>query len=197
MTEDQCDLAQSTLLDKCGCAAPEASSEAIAESFFDTKVFCTACSDGTPTTEPVAVGGKTCGQWDSEGRSFQLSVSECLSLQTATSVAPDDPCQCGTGGGGPGPAPGPTPGPGPSPVAPPTTPAPTLPPTPSCAPTDIQLTLIQKLRDPAGFEDYSGPFTGGSDGSSTTERIETSCLPAGSYTRGFNNLAVSSTSAVL
>lgn len=196
MTADQCDLSQATLLETCGCETPpepEEGSAGIAESFFDMKVFCTACSDGTPTTTNVAVGGKTCGQWDAEGTSFQLSVSECLSLQTATSVAPDDPCQCGTGGGG---GPGPGPGPGPSPAtaaptlapgttaaptfAPVVTPAPTVTPPFGCtSPTDVQYTITQTLRDPTGFEDSDGTILTPNDlGASSTSRVKTECLSA-------------------
>eukprot|EP00529_Nitzschia_sp_RCC80_P021187 CAMPEP_0113471496 /NCGR_PEP_ID=MMETSP0014_2-20120614/17006_1 /TAXON_ID=2857 /ORGANISM="Nitzschia sp." /LENGTH=395 /DNA_ID=CAMNT_0000364129 /DNA_START=107 /DNA_END=1290 /DNA_ORIENTATION=+ /assembly_acc=CAM_ASM_000159 len=195
MTEDQCDLSRATLLETCGCETPEpeegSSAAGIAESFFDMNVFCTACSDGTPTTSNVAVGGKTCGQWDAEGRSSLLSVSECLSLQTATSVAPDDPCQCGTGGGG-----GPGPGPGPSPAtaaptlapgttaaptfAPVVTPAPTVTPPFGCpSPTDVQYTITQTLRDPTGLEDSDGTFATINDlGASSTSRVKTECLAA-------------------
>jgi hypothetical protein len=58
------------------------------------KVFCTVCSNGNVVVGSGSIGGRLCQDLDAEGRSDLYTREECNIIQSAASVAADDPCGC-------------------------------------------------------------------------------------------------------
>jgi hypothetical protein len=99
LTIEQCMYAQEHAVEACGCTpqSDEAASMIAAEATidFDMPVFCNVCFDGTITTSTQALGGMQCAAWQALGTSMQLSLGQCLNVQTAAATALGDPCGCG------------------------------------------------------------------------------------------------------
>ena len=60
----------------------------------EPKVFCTVCSNGNVAMGAGSIGGELCQDLDKMGRAEKFTREECNIIQSAASVAPDDPCQC-------------------------------------------------------------------------------------------------------
>jgi hypothetical protein len=129
-TIEQCGIAQALAINTCGCpfepsgpsspsspsapaVAPAVGPPAMSPSA-GTTVFCTVCFTGEPTFSTVAIGGIQCGELDARGRNFEYTRMECLEIQSAAAVAPDDPCDCDPFTDQPTPDPSAAPSPAPS-----------------------------------------------------------------------------------
>mmetsp|Transcript_44881 Transcript_44881/g.108924 ORF Transcript_44881/g.108924 Transcript_44881/m.108924 type:complete len:867 (+) Transcript_44881:369-2969(+) len=151
LTPPDCLVAQSLARGTCGCSgeltpAPAPAPVTASPTVKPNTVFCTVCSNGNPAMGAGSIGGELCQKLDRDGRDFTFNADECFIIQTAASVAEDDPCECAdptprpTTPPTPLPTPDPTPAPTALPSASPTvrpTPEPTATPTvaPTAAPT--------------------------------------------------------------
>mmetsp|Transcript_39363 Transcript_39363/g.95211 ORF Transcript_39363/g.95211 Transcript_39363/m.95211 type:complete len:780 (+) Transcript_39363:297-2636(+) len=111
-TVEQCATAQAAAVERCGCPgeptpAPVAAPVTSAPTSFEG-VYCLLCPLGNEATGTGSVGSEQCQDIDMMGRNRQLSVDECLAVQTRA-AQDDDPCGCATPTSAPTQAPTPSP----------------------------------------------------------------------------------------
>jgi hypothetical protein len=102
-TANDCQLLQFLAVGTCGCPndpttptqSPAGPPVTIAPTMAPPPpVFCQVCFDGTPVSGAGTIGGVQCQQLAQAGAAMMFNTLECLTIQIAAEVAPNDPCNC-------------------------------------------------------------------------------------------------------